>query len=226
VQSNSPGTLLVCSAQALATSLSLSGARLFIGHERGGISCREVRPATQTCLETGNVRVTRCINRRECPQKSELNGGLTDEQLSRLGYGHFRDDGRRSRSSRSARPGNKSRNRVSQRSYRDGIRDDRHHEHRARLRRRCPDRLCPGLHPDPGTPGPARRSRRGALPGDHHRDRQHPRRPAQAARGPGQAAGRRHAGDLQAGPSRPVHEGTARAAGRPSCTPAGSTCTS
>jgi hypothetical protein len=75
VQSSSPGTLLVCSAQVLATSLSLSGARLFIGHERGGISCWEVRPATQTCLETGNVRVTRCINRRECPQKSELMAG-------------------------------------------------------------------------------------------------------------------------------------------------------
>jgi hypothetical protein len=75
VQSSSPGTLLVCSAQALATSLSLSGARLFIGHERGGISCWEVRPATQTCLEASNVRVTRCINRRECPQQSELMAG-------------------------------------------------------------------------------------------------------------------------------------------------------
>jgi hypothetical protein len=51
-------------------TLSLSGARLFTGHERGGISCWEVRPATQTCLETGNVRVARWINRRECPHKS------------------------------------------------------------------------------------------------------------------------------------------------------------
>ena len=47
VQSSSPGTLLACSAYALATSLSPSGARLFIGHAEGGISCWEVRPATQ-----------------------------------------------------------------------------------------------------------------------------------------------------------------------------------
>jgi WD40 repeat protein len=47
VQSSSPGTLLACSAYALATSLSPSGARLFIGHAVGGISCWEVRPATQ-----------------------------------------------------------------------------------------------------------------------------------------------------------------------------------
>ena len=47
VQSSSPGTLLACSAYALATSPSPSGARLFIGHAAGGISCWEVRPATQ-----------------------------------------------------------------------------------------------------------------------------------------------------------------------------------
>jgi WD40 repeat protein len=47
-QSSSPSTLLTCSAYALATSLSPSGARLFIGHTPGGISCLEVRPATQT----------------------------------------------------------------------------------------------------------------------------------------------------------------------------------
>jgi len=47
VQSNSPGTLLACSAYALATSLSPTGARLFIGHAVGGISCWEVRSATQ-----------------------------------------------------------------------------------------------------------------------------------------------------------------------------------
>jgi WD40 repeat protein len=40
-QSNSPGTLLACSATALATSLSPSGTRLFIGHT-GGISCWEL----------------------------------------------------------------------------------------------------------------------------------------------------------------------------------------
>jgi hypothetical protein len=45
VQSSSPGTLLACSAYALATSLSPSGARLFIGHAVGGISCWEVRSA-------------------------------------------------------------------------------------------------------------------------------------------------------------------------------------
>ncbi len=47
VQSSSPGTLLACSARALATSLSPSGARIFIGHAVGGISCWEVRPAAQ-----------------------------------------------------------------------------------------------------------------------------------------------------------------------------------
>jgi Trypsin-like peptidase domain/WD domain, G-beta repeat len=47
VQSSSPGTLLACSAYALATSLSPSGARLLISHAAGGISCWEVRPATQ-----------------------------------------------------------------------------------------------------------------------------------------------------------------------------------
>jgi WD40 repeat protein len=45
---NKPGssleTVLACSASALATSLSPSGARLFIGHTAGGISCWEVRP--------------------------------------------------------------------------------------------------------------------------------------------------------------------------------------
>jgi hypothetical protein len=42
VQSSSPGTLLACSAYALATSLSPFGARLFIGHIMGGISCWHV----------------------------------------------------------------------------------------------------------------------------------------------------------------------------------------
>ena len=46
VHSSSPGTLLACSAYALATSLSPSGARLFIGHAAGGISCWELRLAT------------------------------------------------------------------------------------------------------------------------------------------------------------------------------------
>jgi hypothetical protein len=45
VQSRSPGSVLACSASVLATSLSPSGARLFIGHARGGISCWEVRAA-------------------------------------------------------------------------------------------------------------------------------------------------------------------------------------
>ena len=47
VQGSSPDTLLASSAYELATSLSPSGARLFIGHDPGGISCWEVRPATQ-----------------------------------------------------------------------------------------------------------------------------------------------------------------------------------
>ena len=47
VQSSSPGSLLACSAYTLATSLSSSGVRLFIGHAWGGISCWEIRAATQ-----------------------------------------------------------------------------------------------------------------------------------------------------------------------------------
>jgi WD40 repeat protein len=47
VLSSSPGSLLACSAYALATSPSRSGARLFVGHARGGISCWEVRAAAQ-----------------------------------------------------------------------------------------------------------------------------------------------------------------------------------
>ena len=47
MQNSSPGTLLACSAYALATSLSPSGTRLFIGHALGGISCWEVRAAAQ-----------------------------------------------------------------------------------------------------------------------------------------------------------------------------------
>ena len=47
VQSSSPGTLLACSAYALATFPSPSGARLFIGHVRGGVSCWEVRAVAQ-----------------------------------------------------------------------------------------------------------------------------------------------------------------------------------
>ena len=49
VQSSSPGTLLACSASALAlaTSLSQSGAHLVIGHAMGGISCWEVRTTAQ-----------------------------------------------------------------------------------------------------------------------------------------------------------------------------------
>ena len=47
MESSSPDTLLACSAYALATSLSPTGARLFIGHAAGGISCWELRPAAQ-----------------------------------------------------------------------------------------------------------------------------------------------------------------------------------
>jgi WD40 repeat protein len=50
MRSNSPNNLLACSTYALATSLSPSGARLIIGHARGGISCWEVRAATQNTL--------------------------------------------------------------------------------------------------------------------------------------------------------------------------------
>jgi hypothetical protein len=47
VQGSSPGRLLACSVHALATSHSPSGARLYIGHARGGISCWEVHAVTQ-----------------------------------------------------------------------------------------------------------------------------------------------------------------------------------
>jgi WD40 repeat protein len=46
-QASSPDTVLACSASALVTSLSPSGARLFIGYATGGISCWEVRSAAQ-----------------------------------------------------------------------------------------------------------------------------------------------------------------------------------
>jgi WD40 repeat protein len=55
VESSSACGLLACSAYALATSLSPSGARLFIGHASGGISCWEVRAATTTSPEPRNV---------------------------------------------------------------------------------------------------------------------------------------------------------------------------
>jgi WD40 repeat protein len=47
MQSSSPGSLLACSAYTLATAPPLSGARLFIAHAVGGVSCWEVRPPTQ-----------------------------------------------------------------------------------------------------------------------------------------------------------------------------------
>ena len=59
VQSSSPSSLLACSAHLLAPSLSPSGAHLFIGHRQGGISCWEVRAATQNTpgarQRTGNA---------------------------------------------------------------------------------------------------------------------------------------------------------------------------
>ena len=68
-QSSSPGTLLACSARASATSFSSSGARLFIGHSTSGISCWEVRPATQNTPEVqqrgGNANRN---NGHECPE--------------------------------------------------------------------------------------------------------------------------------------------------------------
>lgn len=45
VHGSSPGIVLACSADALAASLSPSGARIFIGYAQGGISCWEVRAA-------------------------------------------------------------------------------------------------------------------------------------------------------------------------------------
>ena len=51
VQSTSPGTSLACSVQALATSLSPYGTRLFIGHGTEGISRWEIRPARQNTPE-------------------------------------------------------------------------------------------------------------------------------------------------------------------------------
>ena len=51
VQSTSPGPSLACSVQALATSLSPYGTRLFIGHGTEGISRWEIRPARQNTPE-------------------------------------------------------------------------------------------------------------------------------------------------------------------------------
>jgi hypothetical protein len=53
VESTSPDILLVCSAYAFATSLSPSGARLFISHAVDGISCWEIRPSTQNTPGAG-----------------------------------------------------------------------------------------------------------------------------------------------------------------------------
>jgi len=55
-QSGPARSLLVCSAFALATSPSPSGACLFIGHARGGISCWEVRAPAQQTLEPGSTQ--------------------------------------------------------------------------------------------------------------------------------------------------------------------------
>ena len=69
VQSSSPGTLLACSAYALATSLSSSGARLFIGHAMGRDFMLGGTPSdTEHSWSPATCGVTRCINRRECPQ--------------------------------------------------------------------------------------------------------------------------------------------------------------
>ena len=55
VQDNSSGTLLACSAYALATYPYPSGAHLFIGHALGGISCWEVRAALQNTAGAENL---------------------------------------------------------------------------------------------------------------------------------------------------------------------------
>ena len=69
VQSNSPGTLLACSAHALATSLSPSGARLFIGHAAGRNFMLGGTPSdTEHAWSPATCEVTRCNNRHECPQ--------------------------------------------------------------------------------------------------------------------------------------------------------------
>jgi hypothetical protein len=67
VQSSSLGSLLACSMYALATSLSPSEARLFIGHAGGGISCWEVRAAEQS-TPGAQQRSGNAMNRREYPQ--------------------------------------------------------------------------------------------------------------------------------------------------------------
>ena len=70
VRSSSPGSLLACCAYALVTFPSPSGARLFIGHARSGISCWEVRAAAQnTPGAPATYGVTRCSsNGREYPK--------------------------------------------------------------------------------------------------------------------------------------------------------------
>jgi WD40 repeat protein len=56
---NSPDTLLACSALSLATFASASGARLFIGHAAGGISCWQVRPTAADTPGAGQRVVKR-----------------------------------------------------------------------------------------------------------------------------------------------------------------------
>ena len=91
VQSNSPGTLLACSAYALAVSPSPSGARLFIGHVRDGISCWEIRAVAQNTpnLEPGNARGNAMGQQGVSAQGPAVNGRPDDEQPSSLRYGRL-----------------------------------------------------------------------------------------------------------------------------------------
>jgi WD40 repeat protein len=50
-RSTSPGISLACSVHALATSLSLPGTRLFIGHGAEGMSCWVIHAAQQNAPE-------------------------------------------------------------------------------------------------------------------------------------------------------------------------------
>jgi hypothetical protein len=87
------------------------------------------------------------------------------------------------------------------------------HKHR-------PHRLRPDQHASPRSPVAIRRPGRRRLPGGH-RDRQHPRRQAKARCNAENAQARRHPGDLQTRPHRPLHERAPGPPGGPAPCPRG-----
>ena len=68
VQGSSPGTLIACYGYALATSLSPSGARLFVGHAVAEFHAGRYAQRHRTRQEPATCGVKRCNNRHEHPQ--------------------------------------------------------------------------------------------------------------------------------------------------------------